>query len=216
MAVLLEFTVDREAFALGRGLGEAPNRSIRLEQIVPVDSTTIPFFWAEGESSEDLAESVRENPLFENLAVVDRIGERTLYRVEWAEEDESLLDGLVETRGTLLEASGNGNWLFRVRFADHEDVAAFYNYCTEHGIAITVERVYTLTEESLRGRMFEMTEAEREAIVLALRRGYFETPSEVSMSELAEKLEVTPQAVSQRVRRANRKILTGVLLRGET
>jgi predicted DNA binding protein len=50
--------------------------------------------------------------------------------------------------------------------------------------------------------------------VLALRRGYFATPSEVELADLADDLGISRQAVSNRIRRANEKILHKVLLSG--
>ncbi|WP_157533205.1 helix-turn-helix domain-containing protein, partial [Haloferax profundi] len=42
--------------------------------------------------------------------------------------------------------------------------------------------------------------------------GYFETPSEVSLDELADELDITRQALSNRIRLGNEKVLYGALL----
>ena len=52
--------------------------------------------------------------------------------------------------------------------------------------------------------------------MLALRTGYFETPSEASLDDLADELGITRQVLSDRIRRANQKVLTEVLLSSET
>jgi predicted DNA binding protein len=69
-----------------------------------------------------------------------------------------------------------------------------------------------LTEEIEHGYRFGLSQEQREALVLALRRGYFETPSEVGLDELAEELDITRQALSNRIRRGNRNVLRKVLL----
>lgn len=48
--------------------------------------------------------------------------------------------------------------------------------------------------------------------MLALKRGYFETPRRVSLSDLADELDVSKQAVSQRVRRATEQVLQEAVL----
>jgi predicted DNA binding protein len=211
MSVILEFTLAWDEFALGRALGSGSDRQIELERIVPAGDTVIPFFWVVGERPERLEADVEASEYVENLAVVDRVGDHTLYRVEWTGEYEDLLEGVLETEETILQAKCTENWYFQLRFLDHEHVADFYNYCTDHDIAIHIERTYTLTEESLRGRMFDLTPEQREALVLALNRGYFSTPRETDMDALAAELGISQQAFSSRLRRGEQKVLENVL-----
>lgn len=214
MSVILEFTIAPEAFALGRGLGTQSDVRIDLERIIPLDGSLIPFFWVEGGDPEVLKASVKESPYIENLTALDTVDGRTLYRVEWTGEAaaEDLLEGIKENEATILEAHSNGRWEFRLRFLDHQQIADFYNYCTTNEISIDVGRVYTLTEESLQGRMFDLSQEQREALVLALRNGYFETPRETSMDALAAELGISQQAVSDRIRRGTNKVLSNALL----
>lgn len=212
MSVILEFTIDRHDFALGAALGSSDVGLIELERIVPSGETVMPFFWAERSGKTELEASVEESDYIENLAVLDRVGDRTLYRVEWTGEYEDLIEGITANDGTILEARGDGEWLFRLRFLDHQHVADFYNFCTEHAIPLRVGRVYTLAEQSLQGRVFDLTDEQREALLLALRRGYFATPRGTTMDDLADELGISQQAFSERLRRGEEKVLQNVLL----
>lgn len=212
MSVIVEFTIEKEELALGRALSGANGNQIELEQIVPAGDTIIPFFWIEHPDTEGLEVSVAESDYVKNLSRLDTVGHRSLYSVEWTGEYEDLAKGLVETEGTILEATGNGVWEYVVRFTDHDHVGDFYNFCTAHDIPIHVERVYTLTEEALRGRMFDLTNEQREAIVLAIKRGYFATPREVTMEALAEDLDISQQAFSERLRGALEKVLENLFI----
>lgn len=212
MSVILEFTIAREAFALGQVVGGSTEGVVELERIVPVGGIDIPFFWVRGVEESDLEERVAESDYIENLQLLDRVGDRSLYRVEWTGEYEDLIEGLTASESTILEASGDEVWSFRVRFPDHELLADFYTFCTDHDLPIQVGRVYTLTEESLQGRLFDLTQEQREALVLALRRGYFATPREASMDDLAAELDISQQAFSERLRRGTEKVLHNVLL----
>ncbi|MFC4552549.1 MULTISPECIES: helix-turn-helix domain-containing protein [Halorussus] len=212
MSVVVELTVAPDAFALGRALGTQEGMLVELERVVPTPNSVMPFLWIRGADAERLEADVRESAYIENLTPLDRIGDEVLYRVEWTGEYEDLVEGIVRCEGTILEAAGNGQWNFQLRFLDHEHVADFYNYCTDHDITIHVDRVYTLTEESFRSRVFDLTPEQREALVLGLRRGYFSTPREVAMEELADEMGISQQAFSDRLRRGNEKVLTNVLL----
>lgn len=205
MAVIVEFTVDGEAFALGQALR---GMDVELERIVPTSNTVIPFFWASGGDPETLERHVRESAYIEDLEPLETVEDRTLYRVAWTGEFEDLVDCIVRNEGTILEShTVDGTWVFRLRFPDSALLAQFYDFCTDHDIRFTIERVYTLTDRSPNEQTFELTSEQREALVLAYERGYFETPRATSLDELAAELGISSQALSDRIRRGNEKIL---------
>ncbi|MWV38881.1 helix-turn-helix domain-containing protein [Natrialba sp. INN-245] len=56
-----------------------------------------------------------------------------------------------------------------------------------------------------------LTETERETFEVASRNGYYETPRETTLDELADHFEISKTAVSMNLRRSERKILKGAL-----
>ena len=56
----------------------------------------------------------------------------------------------------------------------------------------------------------ELTPVQRETVEAALELGYFDIPRGVSMEELAAELDITPNAVSERLRRAERTLLSSL------
>ena len=217
MSVLLEFTIRSGQFKLGHVLSGAGDLHFELERIVPTGGYVMPFVWVTtaGDPEEVLRafeERVRESDLVLELLALDRLEDGGLYRIEWEEQTEGLIQGLARTQATVLEAHGNGAWTFRVRFTDHDQLTDSHNYLTDHDITVHIDRTYTFTERGARRRDFGLTNEQREALVLALRRGYFATPSEISLDELAEELDISKQAVSDWIRRANEKMLRPLLL----
>lgn len=212
MSVILEFSIDGDAFQLGQVLAGPPDMHLELERVVPTGTMVTPFIWATGEDHSAFAEKVRNHPLVRELHVLDEMGDNGLYRIEWEDTPTDLIEGIAESDATVLEAQGETDWVFRLRFPDHDKLSVFYNSVIEHDIDLHVERTYTLSEETERGHRFDLSPEQREALVLALRRGYFETPSEVSLEDLAEELDITRQALSSRIRRGNQKVLRKVLL----
>lgn len=51
-----------------------------------------------------------------------------------------------------------------------------------------------------------------DALILALERGYFDTPWGVTLKEIGDELGITQQAASERVRRAAQKVPGSVLM----
>jgi len=47
--------------------------------------------------------------------------------------------------------------------------------------------------------------------VLAYERGYFDTPRETSLEEIAEELGITQQSLSSRLRRGHRRLIKATL-----
>ena len=212
MSVILEFSIPAQEFTLGRVLAGPPAMHCELERIVPTGDMMMPFVWVTGDDHEAFAESVRGHELVEELLILDTVGESGLYRIEWTAVPTNLVDGIARTDAVLLQAVGNETWEFRLRFPDHDGLSGFHNYVIENGIPCHIERTYTLTETSESGYRFDLSQEQREALLLALQRGYFATPSEVTLEELADELNITRQALSDRIRRGNEQVLRRVLL----
>jgi len=212
MSVLLEFTIPAHAFHLGEVLSGHPEMHLELERIVPTGNMVMPFVWATGTDHEAFKRKVRDHPDVEELLVLDIIGDNALYRIKWADGTHDLIKGVSDTDATVMQASGNSDWTFRLRFPDHDKLSQFHSYVLDRDIPIHIERTYTLSETTERGHRFNLTVEQREALVLALNRGYFETPSAVSLDELAHELDISRQALSTRIRRGNEKILNGELI----
>lgn len=210
MSVVLEFTIDAEEFRLGTVLGGVPGMTYELERIVPTDETAMPFVWATGTDHEQFSSRVRSSPHVETLHDLDRIGTKGLYRIEWSDSPTELVPGIATTGGSILEGRGNSNWLFRIRFSNHDELSAFHTYTLEEGIPIEIERTYPLSDQQQSDGPYGLTEEQERALQLAVERGYFATPSDVSLAELADELDITRQALSNRIRRANEKVLQAV------
>lgn len=211
MTVIVEFTVEDDDFAFGQVLKNAANNHIELERIIPTGTDVIPFFWVRGTDLNEFEQRVSTHEMVSELVALDRPDGWVLYRIEWDGSD-SLLTGIDATDGAILEATRDDGWMFRLRFSSHNDLSQFYNYCTEQGIPIHIERSFTLTEKSDFGRQFELSQPQRAALIAALQGGYFDTPSQVSLDELAGDFGISEQALSNRIRRGTKEVLQRTLL----
>ncbi|MBV0900837.1 helix-turn-helix domain-containing protein [Haloarcula salina] len=212
MSVLLEFTVASKEFQLGQVLAHPSGMHIEIERVVPTGDQIMPFIWVTGDDHAEFEESVRDHAAVRELVALDPISNSCLYRLEWEHAGDDIVDGIALAEGTVLEATRDEQWLFRLRFPDHTGLTEFHNYCTEHEISIHVERTYTLSEATDEHRQFDLTDEQRAALVLALRRGYFATPRETSLGDIADELDISRQALSNRIRRSNEKVLQTVLI----
>jgi predicted DNA binding protein len=212
MSIIAEFTIPASEFVFGDVFSEMPNTSIELERIVPATGAMMPYFWVRCDDHEGAERAIRTHPAIRDVTRLDAIDDYVLYRATWDENGHDLLSGIGDTEGVILEAYSDDRWFFRLRFPNHDKLAQFYNFCTEYAISLHLGRVYTLSEHIDQGRQLGLTTEQREALVLALDRGYFDTPSEASLSELGDELDISQQAMSKRIRGGTKQVLTKVLL----
>ena len=212
MSVVAKFTIDSSEFILGEVLSMDASTHVEMERVVPASRQVMPYVWVSGVDLEEFEAHVRADDSIESLTALDYIEGKALYRVEWAEDVESLIYGMARVNATILEAQGNEQWVFRLRFDDHSGLADFHNYCTDHDISFTLDRVYTLTDEQEGAYSFDLTEAQRKALVRAVEGGYFEVPRTITLTDIGNDLGITEQTASENVRRGANKVLRKVLL----
>jgi predicted DNA binding protein len=212
MTVIAEFTIPSAEFILGEVLQQTTGAHVEVERVVPVGSRLMPYVWVSGCDFEEFEYHVRASEHVDALNALDRVHDSVLYSVEWAESVESLMVGFVRSNATILEANGNETWQFRIRFEDHANLSDFHNYCVDHDITYTVDRIYTLDQSSSAIDRFALTPEQREALVAAIEKGYFEVPRRSSLADLAAEFDISQQAASERVRRGAGKVLSAVLL----
>jgi predicted DNA binding protein len=213
MSVVAEFTINSSEFILGQVLARDPGTHVEMERVVPASGRVMPYVWVHDTDFEEFEAAIRKSEYVQNLIALDVIGDSALYRVEWDEHVESLIYGMAETNATILEARGNDEWFFRIRFDDHSGMTDFHNYCMDHDIQFQLERVFTLTETKQADKyVFDLTNRQRESLITAVKNGYFEVPRGTTLSEIGERLDISEQSASENVRRAADTVLRQVLL----
>lgn len=215
MATVTEFTVPGDTFPLGRLFQEFPNAAVELERIVPTKGTLIPYFWVTGidEREEERIETAfRENPDVEHIRLIDEVDGRYLLRVEWKDEYQGLLKAITTSDVNLLSGRGsNDQWVFELRSDTREGVSEFQRYCREHGINAELTALHALSTLK-QGSEYDLTEAQREALVLAYERGYFDSPREQTLDDIATELGITPQSLGSRIRRGYKRLIKSTLI----
>ncbi|WP_227373620.1 helix-turn-helix domain-containing protein [Haladaptatus halobius] len=210
MNVVVELRLPPGGFALGELFSYRSDARIELERIVPTGEGTMPFFWVVGDDPTFVDDvDVEDSPIV-TVEVLRETGNSALCRAVWSPDQRGIHGILTDQGATLLDVEGcSDGWSFRIRFPDHEATTRFREACDEQSIPYEVRRIYSLTELSTNG--YDLTDAQREALVTAFERGYFRVPRETSLSELAEMLEISPQATSGRLRRGLERMLDGTL-----
>lgn len=209
MSVIVTITLPAEDFTLGSTLTANPGIRVELERVIPVGDTFFPYFWAADDDIESIEAALRNEADIESFTVVDTANSEALVRVEWATQLDGFLDALVQTNATILEGIGEvDTWRFQLRFDTHDDLTVFYRSCIEHDISLNFESIHNPGIPRDHGREFDLTDLQRETLQIAFEEGYFDVPRRSSLVELADELNISDSAVSQRLRRGIAALLS--------
>ncbi|QLG62263.1 helix-turn-helix domain-containing protein [Halorarum salinum] len=207
MATVATFTVDAGEFPLGTVFESSPDVTVELERVVPTGGALVPYCWVRGAVFEDVVAAFRDHPGTVDVDVVDGVGEDVLLCCRWDPDEVGMLHGIAETGVTLVSATGTSDrWTFTVRGDDRETVARFQAYCLDHDLPVELATLQELSATD-RGSNDGLTGPQREALLLAYERGYFDTPRRTTLEGLADELGISRQSFAARLRRGHRELI---------
>jgi predicted DNA binding protein len=216
MGTIAEFELPVTEFALGGSFERVPDLEIEIERLVAHDhGQLMPLMWVTAEDFDAVDEAFEFDTSIESAERLSIVGDDQLYRMAWVESTEMVAGVLVEEEGTVLSAPGNeSGWEFRVLFSDRKALSRTYDFAEEQELSVTVSRIYDL-DETRSGR-FGLTEEQHETLVNAVEEGYFDVPRSITQPELAKKLGISHQALSERLRRAQKTLTRNTIIIGDT
>lgn len=90
-------------------------------------------------------------------------------------------------------------------------MSGFQTLCVENDVPAELTSLHSLTPLQT-GAEHVLTDAQREALVLAYDRGYFRSPRESTLEEIAEELGITGQSLGSRLRRGIERLVADALI----
>ena len=215
MSVIAEFTVESSDFALHRAMTAVPEMIVEIERVVAtMEDKIMPYFWVSGGDQSAFEDAFYADESVTDTTVVDRVEDARLYRAEWTENVETIVYAYVEIGATILRATGNGEvWSLQMRFDSRDKLSDFRDYCDENGISFELERIHE-QEQPMASGQYGLTPTQRETLVTALESGYYRVPQEVTMSELADRLDTSQQALSKRFHAGHQNLVRSTLTVG--
>ncbi|WP_224333605.1 helix-turn-helix domain-containing protein [Haloprofundus halobius] len=212
MSLIGEFVLDTPI--LQQALSSKPGVVAEVELIQTDESGRIQLFaWVEGISTEEFADAVDDDPTVTNLTPMVDVSDRRLYHLEYTEygHNFSAYPAVVELGAMNLDMRWeDGVWQIRMRFPDRAALQAYYKQDLDVDVARHLTAVYSEDDE-LPGETFGLTGPQHEILTRALEEGYFEVPRRTTLSELAERMGISAQAASVRLRRAHRVFVQNAL-----
>ncbi|MGM0591188.1 MAG: helix-turn-helix domain-containing protein [Halobacteriota archaeon] len=189
----------------------APDVTLRVEsERRTADCGIKLLFWASGESLDRFEAAMETDPTVDSFTTLSDEANRRLYSVRYSETgEEAAATNLIAELGvvvTKVVATANGLQA-EMQFPGREALRAFQEWCRSREQNFQIRTLYKDTDDSTVGHPFDLTAAQKEALTLAYELGYFDIPRQASLQDVADELDISDQALSERLRRAIAKIV---------
>jgi predicted DNA binding protein len=208
MSIVAELQIRSD----GMVLVPTQDRLPALEVDVVTEVATDPqrpylYAWISGVDREAFERAIAQDPTVAEHEDYTHLADRSLYRIQVSEAtDVVTYPDWVEFGVTLLEATwADGWWRLQLRVPNREALGEIREWCAEQAVAL---QVCGVVSDSTPGPDDPLLTAEqREVLRRAYEMGYFEIPRGHTMADLAADLDLSSQAVSERLRRGYRTLV---------
>jgi predicted DNA binding protein len=156
-------------------------------------------------------------------ALLDRDGRTCRYKIVPAAGMVEQLADVVEDPTELRSLAANESvvegirvtsdgWVQTRWFAGRDAFDEYRSFWNGNGVSLSVRRLSRTDVDA--GSERQLTDRQREALVTAYEMGYFEIPRTTSLAEVADELDISAPALSERLRRAHARVTEALVAAG--
>lgn len=207
MAITAEFRLSWEQDPLVSIARKVPECTITVEyDELTVTGPIVLLLRVVCGSFEAFEAALEDEPdITEFTLISDEDSGRTYHTVfEWSSYPEEM-DELLFNK-TLVERwwiTSDGEY-FKQQFADRDELVAYRESCQNMGINFRLKRLYESNDDQ---RIPGMSEKQRKALLAAYEAGYFDVPRQASLREVADSLDISRSAFTERLHRGLSHVL---------
>lgn len=195
-----------DAVWVGRLSRQHPGIAFRVLSAMPAGETGVGLVEIVGEPLADVLEAIAGSEDVERVDVLQRVEDRAVVQFETSEpmllfsvrESGAPLDLPMEIR--------DGEAAMEIT-ASSDRISALGRQLDAFGLRYDLERIYRSPDPP-----DLLTERQRDLLVAAIDRGYYDTPRECTLTELAEATGRAKSTVSETLHRAEGKVLKEFVL----
>jgi len=197
----VDLCLSHPELILTDAIESSPDVTVCPEQMVDDGTSSFLVIAAAGETLNQFETALERDSTVCAPTVLDWTETNRVYRIEVADSAVRITPSLVRAGGRALNIEGTGGqWLVHAQFRSRAALSQFRSECSERNVTFRLDRLYWTTGEANAGAC-GLTADQQVALETAHREGYFDVPRGISQAELADKLDISPSAMSQRIRR---------------
>ncbi|AGB37694.1 helix-turn-helix domain-containing protein [Natronococcus occultus] len=216
MAITVKAYAEHERLALVPTLRRADDLQITVLTQANTDPGSHLFpFWFEYEDVDKLERFLEDDPTVDDYELVDEGEDTHIYYIEHAERTKLLSPVVTQVNGFMSWAeTKRRGWFLQLQLPDREALTTIWEYAEEYGVSFEIVEVYGRPRNET-NVAYGLTEQQVEALTVAYECGYFSEPREMALSDVADEIGLSSTAMSGRLRRGMRNLISAALLDGE-
>ena len=189
--------------ALQTAFESASDVTITVEQRTKTDDGALDLTaWAASEDIGAFEDGLDDDDTVARWLPIGWTDRRKLYRIRLTEEVSKLMDYNDWADGRMVWVSSertDRSWVVNAFVGDRSVLQTVAAECEDAEVGFDLVRASEVDE--LNTRQFALTQTQAETLLRAFDRGLYSVPREVTLEELADPLDVSHQALSERLRR---------------
>lgn len=214
MKTIVEFRF--ESPLLRTALRNGAVREITVEQLDATEAVPLrTVCWLEDDETESFEAGLDADQTVERAVQVVDTDYGYQYDIRYNDQypGTEMYYAAVEENGIFISGiRRSDHWEIQMRFPDRESFSTFRDRVESTDLSV---QSVSQQETSPQAEQYDLSEPQREILHLASDRNYFDVPRKTSLSELADELDVSSQAASERLRRGLDSLVERTLLTPE-
>ncbi|MFC7046103.1 helix-turn-helix domain-containing protein [Halobacteriaceae archaeon GCM10025711] len=213
MSLFVEFGLETPV--LRTAIERVPNTNVSIEQQTRTpDGHTNLTVYAEGGELPSFEAGLDDDETVADVTVLGSGDDGRLYQVELSEAGEAAAtyDDWAEMNAVFLSSHRYRNgWRVQMYFHDREAFQRYASRCEDQDLGFSLCRISDLSDHWER-QDYGLTELQTESLVRAFQAGHYSVPRETDLQELASSMDVSHQALSERLRRGVQSLIRNTLI----
>lgn len=212
MATVVDMTVPTGQFALAESFANVPDATVETVRVAAHNPRSVmPFIRVDTEHTSAFDDALRADESTRSVTRLSETDDATLYRVMWGNRVQGAIETFVQADGSLLGAVGEEDrWKLRLLFPDQASVSKTYNNWRSRNIDPSIQRVNGVTD-MIDYNGIDLSSCQQETLIEAFETDYYDVPRGITLDGLADELDISHQALSERLRRGHRNLIATTL-----
>lgn len=212
MPITVKSYIEHDKLALIPTLNKLNDVKLRVIHQVNTDPNSDIFpFLIEYKDFQGLEKTLDDDPTVDNYELVSKDDGIGIYYIEYSEETKLLSEIVTTVNGFITEAkTKDRGWFVQLQLPDREALNTIWEYAEDQGIHMEIIGIYD-SRGSDAETSYGLTPEQEEALIVAFESGYFSEPREKTLSEIADEVDLSSTAMSGRLRRGMRNLVSAAL-----
>lgn len=211
METVVDATLPADQFVLEATMEAVSDVEVEFARLaIHGSACTVPFIWASTNQPDRLDVALQNDSSTDHVRRLSRSNGRSLYSIDWTACAARRIDQLAETGGSVLAVRGTPDqWTIQTLFTDRSTASETFQTWCDEGVSPSLSCIGSISHENQTPMGLSATQYS--TIARAFQTDYYDIPRGTTLEQLAADLDVSHQALSERLRRGHAHLVERLL-----